>query len=226
MDCSKRDKHLGHVSIETSAEKLCDIYNNWAPSFNQDIEDEVKYVGHLSIAEFLGNHIESSMRPGQKVIDVGAGTGLVGLVMEPLGYQQIDAFDFSSEMLAEAAKLNIYKNLFQGDVNSELRDIPKDYDLAVSAGMFTLGHVTALSVPNILKLLKPNGLFAFTVRSDVMEDEELRMFYKFPDFLEDLEKEHKIKIIDRQDGMPYHKLPGKLERLLHCTIYLCQKLGI
>ena len=80
-DCSKRDKHLGHVNFETSAEKMCDIYNNWAPSFNQDIEDEVKYVGHLLIAEFLGNHIESSMRPGQKVIDVGAGTGLVDLVL-------------------------------------------------------------------------------------------------------------------------------------------------
>lgn len=224
MTCSQRDKHLGLVGIGTSAEKLCEIYNNWAGSFNQDIEDEVKYVGHLSIAEFLEKHLEASMKLKYKVIDVGAGTGLVGSVLKPLGYQRIDAFDFSSEMLAEASKLNVYHELFEGDVNADLTAFPNDYDVAVSAGMFTLGHVTALSVPNILEFLKQNALLAFTVRSDIMENEELRAFYKFPDYLEELEKQHKIRILAREDGMPYHALPGKLGRLLHCTLYLCQKL--
>ena len=223
-ECGNRDKHLGQVNVDTSDENLCEIYKNWAPSYNEDIELEVKYVGHLSMANNLEKLIEIDVRPTKRVIDIGAGTGLAGFTLNARGFTDVDAVDLCAEMLTEAAKLGVYKNLFQKNINMEI-DLPEKYDIAVSTGLFTLGHVTAKSLPNILQLLKPNGLLVFTVRSDIMEDEGLRKFYGFPEFVEELEKECKIKVLEKNDDMPYHVLPGKMGKLLHCTIYVCEKLG-
>ena len=44
-----------------------------------------------------------------KIIDVAAGTGLVGLELLKLGFTNIDALDVSQEMLNQAKKKNVYE---------------------------------------------------------------------------------------------------------------------
>ena len=47
-----------------------------------------------------------------KIIDVGAGTGLIGIELQKLGYSNLHALDISPEMLKEAKKRNISKRFF------------------------------------------------------------------------------------------------------------------
>ena len=40
-----------------------------------------------------------------RILDVGCGTGLVGVSLSKLGFVQLDGLDFSSETLNEAKKM-------------------------------------------------------------------------------------------------------------------------
>ena len=231
-----RHESLGHVGIETSDDDLRNVYERWATSFNQDIEDDVKYVGHLSVCQVVEQYFpkeESSgtsqgskgQRSSLKVIDIGAGTGLVGSLLAPEGFSQIDALDFSPKMLSKAAELGVYTSLIEANLNEELKIEKSSYDLAISAGTFTLGHVTAKCIPNILSVLKPGGLFIFTVREDLMQSEELKTFYRFPEYLKELESVGVLECVEQKDEMPYHLLAGKsFDRALNCTVFVCKKL--
>ena len=43
-----------------------------------------------------------------KIIDAGAGTGLIGVELKKLGYTNLCALDISAEMLREAKKKEVY----------------------------------------------------------------------------------------------------------------------
>ena len=47
-----------------------------------------------------------------KIIDVGAGTGLIGIELQKRGYSSLHALDISPEMLKEAKKRNIYQRFY------------------------------------------------------------------------------------------------------------------
>ena len=66
------------------------------------------------------------------VLDLGCGTGLVGLVLADLGLGPFTGIDLSPSMLAEAATKNVYAELIEGDLRgSELPHGP--FELAVAA---------------------------------------------------------------------------------------------
>ncbi len=224
-EASGREKKLGRVSTETKDADLREIYNKWAKTFNDDIEKEVKYVGHYSIAEGVKEYVSLERAKECDVIDIGAGTGLVGEVLHPMGFKSIDAFDFSHEMLNIASKLGVYSKCIEGNLKKPLEIDSDKYDLAVSAGTFTLGHVTASCVAEVMRIVKRGSLFIFTVRCDLMDDQDLRDFYGFPLEIEKMHKEGKIELVQRRDGMPYHLLPGKsFGSALTCTVFVCKKL--
>ena len=97
------------------------------------------------------------------VLDVGAGTGLLAERLREMGFQgQIDAADFSAEMLAVAGKKGLYSSLFQVDVTQPLT-LPRIYSGIVSSGTFTAGHVGPEALPNLLDVALPGGLVALSI---------------------------------------------------------------
>ena len=65
-----------------------------------------------------------------KIIDTGAGTGMVGIELQRLGYRDVHALDISQEMLNEAKKKNVpYKRFIcapltgGGDVRDRNRGV-------------------------------------------------------------------------------------------------------
>ena len=71
-------------------------------------------VPHQNYVEELENRLGKSEIESKHILDLGAGTGLCGEVLRNAGFENVDALDISSEMLEEARKKNIYKNLFCG----------------------------------------------------------------------------------------------------------------
>ena len=50
-----------------------------------------------------------------RVLDVGCGIGLVGVSLSKLGFVHLDGLDFSSQMLSEARRKGVYRELIQAD---------------------------------------------------------------------------------------------------------------
>lgn len=63
-------------------------------------------------AGLLGEHLADRE---SEILDVGAGTGLVGLALRELGYSRVDGFDLSPERLDQARVKGAYRAIHLGN---------------------------------------------------------------------------------------------------------------
>ena len=128
------------------------LYDNWAETYDESFGQGWGYVAPQRIAEIFLS--EGGSGP---ILDVGAGTGLL---TEHLPGQVVDGIDISAEMLARATSKGIYRTLIQADLLQPLDLADDSYSGIVSCGTFTHGHVGPDCLPELLRVTKPDGLFA------------------------------------------------------------------
>jgi predicted TPR repeat methyltransferase len=105
------------------------------------------------------------MRPGQRLLDVGTGTGLAAQPFARAGVQ-VYGFDAAAEMLALCAAKGIMADLKQHDLCA----LPWPYeagwfDWVIACGVL---HFVADLEPvfhEVDRLLRPDGVFAFTTKT-------------------------------------------------------------
>lgn len=134
------------------------LYRDWAESYDGGFARGMEYLlpDHVARA-FLAAGGEGP------VLDVGAGTGLCAAGLRAGGFDaEIDALDFSAEMLAQAAGKGLYRALIRADVTRSL-PLPRAYRGVVSSGTFTAGHVGPDAFGPLLDVALPGALFALSV---------------------------------------------------------------
>jgi predicted TPR repeat methyltransferase len=150
-----------------TAEDLADAYSEWAGLYDKDTLDVMGYVGPQKAAIMLDQHLDTK---DCRVLDAGCGTGLVGEVLRRLGYENIDAMDYSEDMLSEARKKSVYKELMQEDLSQRM-DIPDNaYDATICVGTFTYAHVGPEAFEELLRITRPGGIICFTIRDGAYEE--------------------------------------------------------
>ncbi len=126
------------------------------------------------VSEYLAKYVLKDA----KILDAGAGTGLVGKVLNSLGYKHLTAMDMSSGMLAEARKKEVYSELYLMTMGEPL-DIPDNlFDAIISVGVFTEGHAHPKSFDELIRVTKQGGFIIYTLRSDIYENNDKTNKYK------------------------------------------------
>ena len=102
-----------------------------------------------------------------KILDVGAGTGLVGENLRGRGYTHIDALDICQEMLDIAKEKDIYNKLICAALSEEpVSEIAEgEYDGLISCGAFSEGHIGHGAFREIVRQVKSGNqtyCFKFT----------------------------------------------------------------
>lgn len=156
MGMSKPD--LSSALALDGPEACLALYRAWSESYDSGFAADMQYLlpAHVAAA-FL------SAGGGSPVLDVGAGTGLLAECLRAMGQQgDIDAVDFSTDMLNRAKEKAIYRNLTRADIT---RPIPlaRQYGGIVSSGTFTAGHVGPEALPNLLAIAENGARFALSV---------------------------------------------------------------
>jgi SAM-dependent methyltransferase len=100
------------------------------------------------------------------LLDAGAGTGQLGVVLRDAGYLRVDAMDLSPGMLAEAAAKGVYSDLREGRLGDPLDYPDGAYDAVVASGVFTTGHAPASGLAELVRITRGGGYVIFTLRSD------------------------------------------------------------
>lgn len=92
-----------------------------------------------------------------KILDAGAGTGLIGEMLAKQGYTNVDGLDISQEMLKVAAKKNVYKRLICAPLTeANIEDIQTaEYDVVVCAGTIVYGQVKASALDECARHVRP-----------------------------------------------------------------------
>lgn len=184
------------LECKGSVERLRAVYSGWAKSYNSDLAER-RYHAPQTLATML---LEAGVTDRQAtILDVGCGTGLVGMALAEHGFECIDGFDLSDEMVAIAAETDTYRHLASGiDLNRPLDDYETDsVDVVTSAGVFTLGHVAPPALRELVRLVRPGGLIALSTRDGYGE------YYGFPDYIDTLIAESHVTLVKRLEGAPY-----------------------
>lgn len=132
------------------------LYRAWADTYDSDFGDA---QGYLTPREVVRMFVTSGACG--PVLDVGAGTGLVGEGLVAAGVWPVDALDLSQDMLRIAKAKGIYRDLITADVTQSLK--LSRYQGIISAGTFTMGHVGPEGIPPLLKIADQGCLFVISV---------------------------------------------------------------
>ena len=181
----------GTLSPETTQTQIQDLYGKWAATYDTDINESVKYVGHKHIASKFHSFMEKREFQQIRILDVAAGTGLVGQELSFLGYQNIDALDASKAMLTEADRKGVYKNIIEGYIGNDSLSIEqKSYDAIVCSGAFTKGHLPAAAMDEMIALVKQGGILCFNIRDNTLVNDS----HGYQRKLEEILKQETVKL--------------------------------
>lgn len=139
-------------------------YRDWAANYDSGFATEMQYLlpAHVAAAYMATG-------AGGPVLDVGAGTGLLAEALRNMGFRpEIDAADFSAEMLGRAAAKRIYAGTYRVDITKPLT-LPRRYVGLVSSGTFTAGHVGPEALPHLLAVALPRAQFALSINRRVWQ---------------------------------------------------------
>ena len=144
---------------------LLTFYQKWANNYDAQMLG-LGYVSPRHIARLLAEHLPARQ---SDIFDVGCGTGLTCSYLQEHGYTHLDSVDLSEDMIRVAAERGIYRELMVGDVTAPLARDSGSYDAVISSGTFTHGHVGPEPFDEIIRILRPGGIFACTVHKDIWE---------------------------------------------------------
>lgn len=137
------------------------LYSGWAATYDTSFAAAHGYVAPREVARIYRE--EGGAEP---VLDIGAGTGLVGEHMRGLS---VDAIDISREMLDVAAAKGLYRRCLCADLTGRLDIADAAYAGFVSAGTFTHGHVGPACLPELMRIAAPGALFVLSINARVFD---------------------------------------------------------
>lgn len=190
------------LALNYDPEQIDDYYSKWVQTYDRDVQAE-NYIAPQYIAGYLSRLLD---RPGieprsasdYQLLDAGCGTGLVGLALSERAYRQIDGFDLCEAMVTQARERGVYRALVGGcDMNHELPYPDNAYDVTISCGVFTSGHVAPSVLNELARVTKVSGLLLVSTRKSYSEDVD------FERACMELEQLGLVTLIDRVLDGPY-----------------------
>lgn len=139
-------------------------YDDWAGSYDSDFVISHDYRLPERVAAVFADGA-----PVGPVLDVGAGTGLVGVALAQAGVGPVDGTDISEGMLRAAEAKGVYRRLFWGDLTDRLDVADGTYQGVVSAGTFTTGHVGPDALDEVLRIAAPGARLAISINGEHWE---------------------------------------------------------
>jgi len=191
-------------------DKVNQGYKQWAEEYDQDFA-----VVHPNRAEHMAVYLDELVtqagmkKENLKILDVAAGTGLVGEELKKKGFNVdlVTALDMSDEMLEVARKKKVYGRFIQSPFGTTMpkgHDMkPRSYDCVIMCGGFAAGHVPLASLHTMARLCKEGG---FLINSMTKQYADFVEEYKRIDqYVEELEEDGVWKIMFRRILQQYTK---------------------
>lgn len=135
------------------------LFDGVAQQFERHLVDDLAY----QVPEALAKLVKPQLRAGACVVDLGCGTGLVGVALAS-ARAEIIGVDLSARMLEIAARRGAYAKLEKGELVEVLARMPTASVHAVLAAdvFIYIGELSAVFTA-VARVLAPRGLFALSV---------------------------------------------------------------
>lgn len=173
--------------------KMVDIYDKMTP----DVYDQfMGSVNYREPQEIVKEVVSLNLPKESRILDAGAGTGLIGELLTEQGYTNLDAMDACQEFLKALDAKNIYKSskhAFFGQGNLPEEEQKEQYDVVTAAGVFLKGHMPREGMQEIHGFLRPGGYFVTAMRDKYYTEEESECRYY--SMIQELLQQGKFKMV-------------------------------
>ena len=153
----------GALALRTPADNRR-YYAGWAARYDADFAERMAY----RLPSLVADAFVAAGGQGP-VLDVGAGTGLLGVALAARGIAPVDGIDISAEMLTIARTKGCYRRLDEADLTQPLPPLPAPYEGVVSSGSFTHGHLGPEVLTPLIAIAAAGAVFAFSVNAGVWD---------------------------------------------------------
>ncbi len=200
---SKLHGAVARLTAMRAGDDATETYQDWAPDYETDLLGHYGYQAHhiatRALVQQLGNnHV--------RIADLGCGTGLVAESLREHGYVNVDGFDASANMLAEAEKKQCYQRLVHVDLTDTSALPTAEYDAAIAVGVFGPGHIGPENLHCFFQPVVSGGVVALYANGlPFVEDD-------YPAYLQALEREGICRLIrvEESNYMDAIERPGWL----------------
>ena len=171
------------------------LFDRYAPRFETHVTQALDYSIPSELRDALAELLGDAFRVG-RVADLGAGTGLCGVVLRPHA-DEIIAFDLSTNMLAIARSKSVYDSLVTGDIVEEIARQSDAFDLFIAADVFIYVGALETLFSAVARRRSENALFAFSIERSEDADYVLQRTGRYAHalgYIERLAREHDFTI--------------------------------
>ncbi|WP_230531322.1 class I SAM-dependent DNA methyltransferase [Microvirga roseola] len=143
------------------------LFDGYAPRFEKHLTESLGYCGPDLIVEALRRVCATGSHPVhfERALDLGCGTGLMAKALQG-AFGTMEGVDLSGRMLERARQSGLYAGLHQGHLTPFLVGRGEgEADLVIAADVFIYLADLAPVFRETHRVLKPGGLFVFTVQS-------------------------------------------------------------
>ena len=171
-------------------------YDGWASEYDADLE-ALGFSAPMAGAELLEKYVSDK---GARVLDAGAGTGMVGKELARRRFTRITALDMSPGMLATAKEKGVYEDFVIGELGKPLPFKTGGFAGTTCIGVLTFGHATPESLDELIRVTKPGGPVVFSMRTDYYTEGGFEVKQA------ELETVGKWRLLER--GAPFQAMPN------------------
>ena len=135
------------------------LFDDMAGVFDQHLVGSLGYKLPKQVADWI---LQKYPSRELNVLDLGCGTGLLGVCLGPLqGY--IVGVDLSSKMIEQAVRHGVYYSIHQVGILDALQGTPENlYEVVAALDVFTYLGDLSQAIPNAHRVAKPNGYVIFS----------------------------------------------------------------
>jgi predicted TPR repeat methyltransferase len=199
---SNVEARLAEVYHAASQTELSKTYDQWAADYDADMQS-LGYA-HPAVISGLASRFITDLNTS--IVDAGAGTGIVGHLLNILGFINLHGLDMSQGMLARAKTRGVYKSLHQATLGEPINFSSNTFGCIVSTGTFTTGHAPPSAFAELTRIVKPGGYVIFTVAETVWAEQN---------FAEHLKMLKPIWATEPYAPMPFSKTESGLMTRAH-----------
>ena len=176
--------------------ELASEYNVWASDYDADLQ-ALGFSGPRAGAETLAKYVTDR---AARLLDAGAGTGMVGEELARLGFTHVTALDMSPGMLTVANRKSVYVDLVVGKLGEPLSFETGRFAGTTCIGTLTFGHAPPESLDELVRVTKPGGAVVFSMRTDYYTEGGFDVKQA------SLERAGKWRLLER--GEPFQPMPN------------------
>jgi predicted TPR repeat methyltransferase len=166
-------------NARSPAKYMRGLFDEFSSHYDDTMLEKLKYRAHLHVRA-MAMRVLPRLVPPWRILDLGCGTGLVGLAFQDLAVGgRLDGIDISPRMIEAARSRGVYGDLILGDLETVLAQSGISYDLIVSADTMTHFGDLVPAFTGVAKRLEPGGFYLFASEAKAGDGWEQTKVHRF-----------------------------------------------